>query len=264
MNSPFDILLQPSKKENTHLSKVILIEKFGHYSIGQAKRPNIQHDNGFLDKFPSREPTLVERANLVKWKTMLEGSEALCTNKTGNYIEKCGGDLVDANAAYRHFLYGNGKDRSLDYERYIQNDSSGQSLIKTVLAEFQLDVERIGKDRLKFSVVSEPYKIDINSDLPYPATTNWQKTIGAHYIWVSADVTVSVNAEKRIVYDAHLIIHMEDKYNFNPGSKDIKTKIADKENGVFEITGLAKQYMNFGVANRHITWVDGARANTPK
>ncbi|MGZ4851422.1 MAG: ABC transporter permease subunit, partial [Candidatus Bathyarchaeia archaeon] len=35
----------------------------------------------------------------------------------------------------------------------------------------------------------------INGFAPYPKTVNWQKALGAHYLWVSADVVVSADQQ---------------------------------------------------------------------
>lgn len=51
-----------------------------------------------------------------------------------------------------------------------------------------------------------------------------------------------------------MILHAEDRYNFNPGAHDIKTGIPDAANGVFEVTGLAQQYMNYATLNRMVRW----------
>jgi hypothetical protein len=52
----------------------------------------------------------------------------------------------------------------------------------------------------------------------------------------------------------HLILHAEDRYNFNPGDADIATQIPDSANGQFELTGLGHQYTNYGTAARLARW----------
>jgi hypothetical protein len=47
------------------------------YTVGPALRPPIHHDNGFLDKYPPRDPTLGDRASFAKWAGILEGAEAI-------------------------------------------------------------------------------------------------------------------------------------------------------------------------------------------
>lgn len=259
MNNPFEASLAPSEEKNTHLAPVSLKDVSGRYRIGLPARPSIPHDNGHLDMYPTSEPTVADRGQFMKWTAMLETSEALCNAQTGSVIGLCNGeDLSDANAAYRHFLFGDGKDRTINYERYLRNDPSGSELIHNLLSDFQSHVEIIGKDRVKFSVTSNYYTVGRGGIAPYPVTANWQKTIGAHFLWVSADVAVSVNAGGKIFYEAELVIHVEDRYNFNPGSTDVATGIPDSANGRFEVTGLAKQYTNYATVTRATKWEEGS------
>jgi hypothetical protein len=94
---------------------------------------------------------------------------------------------------------------------------------------------------------------DIDS-FPYPVTVNWQKALGGHYIWMSADVEVSVEGR---TFNMSLVVHAEDRYNFNPGQSDIASGIPDAANGRFEVTGLAKQYMNYSTLQRYVQWETG-------
>lgn len=126
------------------------------------------------------------------------------------------------------------------------------------MQELQRDAEIIGKDPMKFSITSKAFTVSNSGVAPYPETENWQKAIGAHNLWVSANVSVSANKAGELHYTADVQIHMEDRYNFNPGQSDIATGIPDSANGMFEITGLAKQYMNYATVRRQITWREGA------
>jgi hypothetical protein len=162
------------------------------------------------------------------------------------------------NAAYRHFLFGNGKDRFIDYERFISGDPVGARLITKLLSDFKQHVGIISKDRVSFSVVSEPYSIGAGGFVGYPETANWQKALGGHVVWVDANVSVIVNEKHQMEHRAAIMIHMEDRYNFNPGQHDVATGIPDSANGRFELTGLAKQYTNRGKIVRHIVWSEGA------
>lgn len=259
MTNPFEILyLEPVDKKVPHVVKVGLVDQSGPYRIGKPTRPNIKHDNGHLDRFPKREPTASDRLQLAKWIAMLEGSEALCTAQTGKIMPQCHGeDLADANAAYRHFLFGKGADRTILYERFVENDASGKTLLPNLINDFELYVSIIGKDRTKFSVTSDTFHVGAGGVAAYPATANWQKALGAHFLWVSADVIASC-VKQKIYFDADITVHMEDRYNFNPGAADVATGIPDEANGRFEITGLAHQYTNYGTLTRHVRWEDGA------
>jgi hypothetical protein len=179
-----------------------------------------------------REPTNADYVNLGVWKAALRGMETFRK------------DLCDATAAYRHFLFGNGADRSIDYERYLKGDPAGVELLHAVTNDFRVHAEIIGKDRTLFSVTGEPYVVGRGCFVRGPETENWQKTVGEHYLWVHANVLVSADAKGKIWYNADITLHMEDRYNFNPGQNDVATGIADAENRRFELTGLAKQYSN--------------------
>jgi hypothetical protein len=180
---------------------------------------------------------------------MLEGSEVLRP------------DLVDANAAYRHFLDGDGTDRQFSYERYIENDPSGQTTLNNLIADAQKNVEVLGANRDSFSITSDAYAMGGGDPrFPYPQTENWQKTIGAHIAWTSADVQATGTGPDR-TYTMTITAHVEDRYNFNPGAQDIATGIPDSDNGTFEVTGLAHQYMNYSTVTRTVTWKAGDAAH---
>ncbi len=221
----------------------------GPFRIGPPLRPQIQHDNGFLDQFAPREPTLADRASLLRWRAMLEGSEAFRP------------DLADANAAYRHFLDGEGRDRAFSYERYVESDASGQTTLGNLITDAQRHAEAMGQGRTQFSMTSDAYAAGgSDARFPYPQTENWQKTIGAHPLWTSAEVQVVGTPPDR-TFTMTFTLHAEDRYNFNPGAADIATGIPDSDNGVFEITGLAHQYMNYGELTRVVTWTEGNSAH---
>lgn len=262
MSDPFKILLKTTADKPVHKKMIGLIDQSGKYRLGNPARPIIKHDNGHLDLHKTRKPTLADRVRLAKWITKLEASELLCKARSGQRLDVCNNeDLSDANAAYRHFLFGNGSDRNFDYERFLRNDSSATDLIKNLTSEFKENVEIIGQDRVKFSVTSDVYTVGRGGVAPYPSTANWQKAIGAHFLWVSANITVSVDSLPAICYHADMTIHAEDRYNFNPGATDIATGISDSENGLFEITGLAHQYTQFAKITRHCSWRKGKREN---
>ena len=106
-------------------------------------------------------------------------------------------------------------------------------------------------------MTSDTFHVGAAGVAPYPATANWQKALGAHFLWVSADVTASC-VKQKIYFDADITVHMEDRYNFNLGAADVATGIPDEANGRFEIAGLAHQYTNYGTLTRHVRWEDGA------
>lgn len=263
MSNPFESLnLEPTDKHSPHEVKIGLVDQSGRYKIGPPTRPPIKHDNGHLELYKPRAPTLADRAKLAGWIAILEGSEALCNAQTGSITPQCNyEDLSDGNAAYRHFLFGNGADRQFNYERFLQNDPAAKNLIRDLVNDFEFHISIIGKDRVSFMVTSSTYSVQRGGIAPYPLTANWQKAIGGHVFWVSANVSASAVGDK-IYYDADITIHVEDRFNFNIGAADAATGIPDSANGIFEITGLGKQYMNFSTVTRHVRWEDGSATPT--
>jgi hypothetical protein len=75
-------------------------------------------------------------------------------------------------------------------------------------------------------------RVDVREN---PATENWQKTLGMHFMWVTADVKVDGNR-----LTATATVNVRDWYNFNPGGKDIATEVPDDSNGRFSTIGWAK------------------------
>jgi len=224
------------------------------YTLGPPVRPDIHHDNGFLDKYKRRPPTIADRLLLAKWKTMLEGGEAVQGVPLAPHNH-----LSDALAAYRHFLYGKGQDRTINYERYVANDPSGKSLLDYAILDARTGAEILYDSNFKgtsarFQMTGTAMSVG-GSDIrfPYPATENWQKALGGHDIWISAEVNV-LAGKSGLEFTMTMTIHAEDMYNFNPGAHDIATGIPDAANGIFEVTGLATQYMNYGTLVRKITW----------
>jgi hypothetical protein len=226
------------------------------YKVGPPVRPAIAHDNGFLDRYRPRPATAADRAQFAKWAAVLEAAEAA---QKVPFIPH--NDLPDALAAYRHFLYGKGADRIFSYERYVMSDESGRITLENALIDARLGADSLfSADRKLSSFQMCSSAISCGSDdpdfadfFPYPKTENWQKAIGAHSIWLSAMVNVTGPAA-RPQFAMVVTLHAEDRYNFNPENEDISTGIPDSANGRFEVTGLAKQYMNFSTLVRQVRW----------
>jgi len=233
------------------------------YFVGAPRRPEIRHDNGFLGQFRSRSPTPVDRRRYAQWQGRLELAEA---------VQEVPGapknDIPDALAAYRHFLTGRGAARTFSYERYVANDASGRTTLQSAILEamaaaWELHGSEVSAEGGSFSFTGSAIACGgTTSGYPYPATENWQKAIGAHSIWISGDVVVKPVAKSSTPeFTLTLVVHAEDRYNFNPGAADIATGIPDDENGMFELTGLAKQYMNYATLTRRVAW-SGAPATS--
>lgn len=226
------------------------------YKIGPCIRPPIKHDNGFLDKNAKRAPTVSDHIQYQWWVGKLEAGEA-----AQNVPFMPHNDISDGLAAYRHFLEGTGNDRRFSYERYVANDSSGKITLKNTIIDAQLGAWELWRSQysrkldIDFEMISSPMPVGNSVSFPYPQTENWQKTIGAHNLWISAKVKInraSISTSPHFVME--MILHVEDMYNFNPGAKDIVTGIPDSANGIFEITGLAKQYLNVSELTRYVEW----------
>ena len=233
----------------------------GPFKVGTPQRPDIKHDNGFLDKFKPESPSVEDYVQLAEWRAFLEASKI--ATKLG--IK----DLDDANDAYEHFLDGNGKDRKFSFDEYVKEDKSGKLTLDNAIKDAQKHAEIIGQGRTDFQITSSAYSGGANDPLnpdsarfPYPKTENWQKTIGAYKFWTSSDVHVEMGADGKRHYRMETTLHAEDRYNFNPGAQDIATGVADSANGRFEITGLGHQYMNYGESKRVVEWAEGDVAPT--
>jgi len=218
------------------------------YLLGAPIRPSsIVWDNGFLDKFKPRNPTAGEYIALAKWQTKLDIAEKLRL------------DLKEACEAYRHFLSGGGKQRTFSFESYVMNDKSGETTLANAMLDIQDGAEVIwesDKSVKQFSLTGGQITCGNTELFPYPETENWQKAIGGHVIWLSGDVKV-VEKAGQSWFCLNMILHAEDRYNFNPGAQDIMTGIPDSDNGVFEVTGLAKQYTQTAELRRIIEWQYG-------
>lgn len=275
IQNPFKVLQGASSKSSTQKSKKepkeILVhrtDQSGRYRIGEPQRPkSISHDNGHLERVtgdgkivpvPIREPTGEERAKRAVW-----GAAPGLINSQCRWMK-------EAAAAYRHFLEGEGADRTFSYANYIREDSQGWEGIVLINKDFIKQIEFIAENREKFNVTSDKYDMGASPDDKYPddpmygyfgpRTENWLKVIGAHVVWISAEVEINFDrAVKKDRYLARVTLHAEDRYNFNRGgnAKDVHSNIPDSANGVFEVTGLAEQYDHFATLSYDLTWVEG-------
>jgi hypothetical protein len=218
------------------------------YRLGSAIRPSsIVFDNGFLDKFKPRKPTAADYLAYTKWKLQLGAAQELRP------------DLAEACTAYRHFLEGNGRPRTFSYEDYVYGDKSGATTLANALRDIQDGAEIVwesDKSLRSFNLTGDQIACGADTLFPYPAIEDWQKAIGGHVIWLSGSAqVVDRGGDTWIVLD--VVLHAEDRYNFNPNAKDIATGIPDSDNGVFEVTGLAKQYDQYAELKRHVEWKYG-------
>lgn len=216
----------------------------GDYQLGSPIRPStINHDNGFL-RLGTVDATFSDYVSYAKWQMGVD------------VLKHIRPDLVDAFPAYQHFLTGNGLPRVFSYERYALMDQSGKKTLESAILEAKLVsyyfwMFSAGTD---FSFTGPAISCGNSPEYPYPATENWQKAIGGHLIWLSANVEASPIGKKSPKFNVELTVHAEDRYNFNPNQADIATGLPDSENGRFSRAGLAHQYMNTSTLKRNLWW----------
>lgn len=222
---------------------------------GIPEPPKFYFDNGFLDDYKKRAPTYKDKLKYYYWEKKAKIARVLRE------------DLDDALDAYEHFLGATGFPLEFNLEKYIKEDTSGKQLLSASKSETKKAVKKLIKKSGNYTISSSGFstrtKPKKNNGFPYtkyPVTENWQKAIGGFSFWISATIVAS-EANDLITYKVAMTIHAEDKYNFNPGQKDIATGTPDSANGLFEITGLAKQFMQYGSHTVKIQWSEPAPKN---
>ena len=168
------------------------------YQVGPPARPNIRHDNGFLQNpnnpndpkpMPTRAPTDAERS---AYNTQVFKANA---GRIAQFV----GYLPDGIENYRHFLTGNGADHKFSYDKFVSDDKSGQTVLKNAIGDTQKGAEEIYRQMVAkdpslankpvtFQITGSQIGVGSGNRFPYPATENWQKAIGGHSIWNSAQV----------------------------------------------------------------------------
>jgi hypothetical protein len=225
--------------------------------------PTIRHDHGFLDDGRGnldltrmRSPTIGDYADLEKWRLKLYAAQVFLSG------------LADATRAYEHFLNADGSDLTVNYEKFVEDDDSGKVVLASAIDDAKDGARGLDNAWMdahpyspvadhNFDMASDPIPVGGGARYPYPRTENWQKAIGAHVIWISAHVDVHEdNNLQRRSMTITMTLHMEDRYNFNPGAHDIVTGTPDNANGVFELTGLGQEFMQYGTVNRVVTWTE--------
>lgn len=258
------------------------------YKVGDPARPDIRHDNGFLQNpydetdpnpIPTVAPTKADRAYYNDQLRQVKLAQ-IADNFDVPFIDQDdkARRLADGIDAYRHFLEGNGASRNFSYDKFVQNDPSGQTALKSAISDTQRGAENlynqmVAKDPslagkpITFNVTSGAITVGgkKGSPYPYPETENWRKAIGGHTIWNSATVTVNPpsKAGGKPEFSMKYTLHAEDRYNFNPNQHDIDTGVPDADRGLkIERTGLAHQYMNRSTLDRDVSWRQGSISGT--
>ena len=272
--------IQPSSPDTVSIDDT-------NYQIGITPRPDISHDNGFLqnpddasDPTPiaTRPPTDEERTYYQNEKLRAAG---------GNFISAIPGagifdsraNLDEAIDAYSHFLNGGGETYNVDYTNYLEDDAHGNitrtnviedvrlasdQLFSTEVANGNIDLDAINPgDTVTFVVsgdaISVTEDIGANPDarFPYPSSENWQKAIGGHSIYTQSEISVTRLQGGELLASADINVNFEDRYNFNRGQQDIATQVPDSERGVLEESGLAHQFDQVGQSQLSTQWIIG-------
>jgi hypothetical protein len=163
--------------------------------------------------------------------------------------------MPDGVNAYMHYLGRTGSNYTFNLAKYLNNDASGQTLLKNISNIAKNNAEKVLTKPGSTSYYSEGFPVGNSVEFPYPDSENWQKAIGAFNVYYKADLSAVKNKNGSLTYTLNLTIYGEDKYNFNPGQKDIATDTPDDVNGRFEVVGWAKEFMQKGAAKlKPIIW----------
>lgn len=271
-------LTPEQEKEKAAKGQLFLRAETATYKIGPPERPKYFHDNGHLGNGgaplnPVHTPTEADRKMFETFVTRLQVAELMCNDRDNKkewpwenrqrFVRECGGNQPDANLAFRNFLFGNGRSRRIDYERCLKDEDSiigipsgTNTWLRALIHDFMAHAEAIGLNRKRFSITSKQmYGIGDRAFAKGPQSWNWRRTLGAHVIWISADLTAeAAPLGTHIIYKGDLTFQIEDMFNFNPGSSDGGLNILDAEGGMLELSGLGKQFMTFATIYRHVEW----------
>jgi hypothetical protein len=226
--------------------------------VSDFTEPTLQWDHGFLDDGSGNidpkkrsDPTWLDEASRLKWEAILTGAKWLR------------GDLADATQRYDHFLNGKGETLFFSYEQYVSGDKAGAIALESAIADTRraaIDFSGTGKS---FKIESDPVKVGTTTRYPYPLTENWQKSMGYHVIWIEATVGVDDSGPDLVKYTVEMILHAEDRFNFNPTRHDFATDIQDNENGRFEQTGQAHEFLQLATLRRKLDFTVEKKAGCP-
>ena len=208
------------------------------FVIGPPTRPNFDFDSDYPGK-PDDSPSLGDRLSWAKWEGMLRAGELVRS------------DLDDATTLYRHYMDGSGDPLEIDYEEAYREDENIRRAVDSQLVTARKWADRIAQEsgRKSFSMSGDAVPAEQLTG-GYPAATeNWQKSLGGHQLWSSAQVEVHGD---QVTMTA--TVNAEDRYNFNAGQSDIATGAPDDENVRFAQLGWAKGFNVHGEVTRTVTW----------
>ena len=137
-------------------------------------------------------------------------------------------------------------------EKGYRDDSNIHSGLNNEIASAEVEAERLAASGgSKFTMTGDAVRMG------EPTTEDWQKTIGAHWLWGSATVKDCGDS-----FTMTIILHEKDRYNFNRGASDIATGLPDNANGRFAVLGWAKSFITNGKVVKEVTWQKGKESST--
>ncbi|MEV1286366.1 RHS repeat-associated core domain-containing protein [Micromonospora sp. NPDC049679] len=217
----------------------------GRFCIGAPKKP-VTH-GPWEDDFvydPAEAPTIADHGSKSEW----DMKRLACLWSVTFDAGPCAG-WGDAGEMYNHYLTGDGSDYGFDYgQAYLDDPYIAMSVDKEIL-----DAQRAAEKLLRAAGGKSFQMTGRARNLSNPNTEEWQKAIGSHDIWASADVTVTGN-----VIAMRITVRAEDRYNFNRGASDIATGVPDNVNGRFAELGWAKPFNSSGTLVRDVVWTVGS------
>lgn len=200
------------------------------FRIGPPERPDIEWDEDF--EYGSDSPTADDYKNAAYWRAKMLGARAIRW------------DLDDGLDAYAHYWSNTGDPFVFDYDEAYDEDPQIRRSVDDAIARAQQSANGyIEQGQRDFAITGPPVPS------AYPETENWQKAVGGHQQWSSADIVVNGDEVTMTV-----TVHAEDYYNFNRGQQDIETGQPDDANGRFTEVGWAKPFENTGELTRVVTW----------
>ncbi|OLE21208.1 MAG: hypothetical protein AUG44_28265 [Actinobacteria bacterium 13_1_20CM_3_71_11] len=202
--------------------------------------PHLAFDDDFPYD-PDASPTMGDYASWEKWNAKLHGAQVVRP------------DLDDATATYAHYLDATGTDMRIDYDEAYKEDTNIRRAVDNEILTARQEAERIFREtgQTGFEMTGDP-ALETELAGGYPSTENWQKTLGDHTIYGTAQVVVTGNQ-----VTMKIKVHAEDMYNFNLDAQDVATGASDNENGRFSTLGWAKGFRTHGELERTVTWTVG-------
>lgn len=202
------------------------------YQIGPPRKPDITWDEDYV--WGSEKPTMDDHLAYAQWWLKGQGAGLLWD---------------DGAAMYRHYLGNSGKDVTYDLGEAYREDSGIAKSVKAEIAATAAGVDELVRStgQTKFQVTGPATS---NSD--NPTTENWQKAIGGHQQWSSANVTGRERPGQDGGHRARGGL-----LQLQQGQADIGSGTADDVNGRFTTVGLAKPFASHGTLTTTITWPVG-------